>query len=44
MTDCYVFDNEMKLMCDDDRDKLFSALLREKMKAKKAQFEAYTLV
>ena len=44
MTDFYVFDNQMKLMSDDDRDNLFSALLREKMNAKKARFEAYTLV
>ena len=44
MTDCCVFDNKMKLMCDNNRDNQFAALLREKMKAKKAWFEAYTRV
>lgn len=44
MTDIHVFDNEMKLMSDNDRDNRFAALLRNKMKANKARFEAYTLV
>lgn len=44
MTDGIVFDNENKLMPDQQRDTEFAALLRQKMKASSARFEAYTLV
>ena len=44
MTDGIVFDNENILMPDKHRDKEFAALLRQKMKASTARFEAYTIV
>ena len=44
ITDKVVFDNETKLMWDEERDNKFARILREKMNCNLARFEAYTLV
>jgi len=42
--DRYCFENNCKLMPDDDRDEMFAAVLRSKIGLKKSRFEAYTIV